>query len=133
MQFDPEILDCPKMIDDEIKGSDAVFNADRIIEIFKGKKDTFYSSVCINSAFGIILNNDNDFNESNSLSHSDFFAKALSKSSSIKSGEKLNPNEQEFLVNQLFFLLLPKLKFFKFGISSASILIIYSPLHIRVK
>ncbi len=49
-----------------------------------------------------ILDNDNDFNESNSLSHSDFFAKALSKSSSIKSGEKLNPNEQEFLVNQLF-------------------------------
>ena len=33
---------------------------------------------------------------------SDFFAKALSKSSSIKSGEKLNSNEQEFLVNQLF-------------------------------
>ena len=49
-----------------------------------------------------ILDNDNDFNKSNSLSHSDFFAKALSKSSSIKSGEKLNSNEQEFLVNQLF-------------------------------
>ena len=49
-----------------------------------------------------ILDNDNDFNESNSLSHSDFFAKLLSKSSSIKSGEKLNSNEQEFLVNQLF-------------------------------
>ena len=45
---------------------------------------------------------DNDFDKSNSLSHSDFFAKALSKSSSIKSGEKLNSNEQEFLVNQLF-------------------------------
>ena len=49
-----------------------------------------------------ILNDDNDFDKSNSLSHSDFFAKALSKSSSIKSGEKLNSNEQEFLVNQLF-------------------------------
>ena len=49
-----------------------------------------------------ILNDDNDFDKSNSLSHSDFFAKALSKSSSIKSGEKLNPNEQGFLVNQLF-------------------------------
>ena len=45
---------------------------------------------------------DNDFDKSNSLSNSDFFAKALSKSSSIKSGEKLNSNEQEFLVNQLF-------------------------------
>ena len=49
-----------------------------------------------------ILDNDNDFDKSNSLSYSDFFAKALSKSSSIKSGEKLNSNEQEFLVNQLF-------------------------------
>ena len=49
-----------------------------------------------------ILDNDNDFDKSNSLSHSDFFAKSLSKSSSIKSGEKLNSNEQEFLVNQLF-------------------------------
>ena len=49
-----------------------------------------------------ILNDDNDFDKSNSLSHSDFFAKALSKRSSIKSGEKLNSNEQEFLVNQLF-------------------------------
>jgi len=49
-----------------------------------------------------ILNDDDDFDKSNSLSHSDFFAKALSKSSSIKSGEKLNSNEQEFLVNQLF-------------------------------
>ena len=49
-----------------------------------------------------ILDNDNDFNKLNSLSNSDFFAKALSKSSSIKSGEKLNSNEQEFLVNQLF-------------------------------
>ena len=38
MQFDPKMLDCPKMIDDEIKGSDAIFNADRIIEIFKGKR-----------------------------------------------------------------------------------------------
>ena len=49
-----------------------------------------------------ILDDDNDFDKSNSLSHSDFFAKALSKSFSIKSGEKLNSNEQEFLVNQLF-------------------------------
>ena len=48
------------------------------------------------------LNCEYDFESSNSLSRSDFFAKALSKSSSIKSGEKLNSTEQEFLVNQLF-------------------------------
>ena len=49
-----------------------------------------------------ILNDEYDFDKSNSLSNSDFFAKKLSKSSSIKSGKKLNINEQEFLVNQLF-------------------------------
>tara|TARA_B100001057_G_C22870635_1_gene958632 strand:- start:8737 stop:10485 length:1749 start_codon:yes stop_codon:yes gene_type:complete len=49
-----------------------------------------------------ILNDEYDFDCSNSLSHSDFFAKKLSKSSSIKSGKKLNSYEQEFLVNQLF-------------------------------
>ena len=49
-----------------------------------------------------ILNDEYDLNESNSLSNSDFFAKKLSKSSSIKSGKKLNLVEQEFLVNQLF-------------------------------
>ena len=49
-----------------------------------------------------ILNDDNDFDQSKNLSYSDFFAKKLSKSSSIKSGKKLNIDEQEFLVNQLF-------------------------------
>ena len=67
MQFDPKILDCPKMINDEIKGSDAIFNADRIIEIFKGKKDTFYNTVCANAAFGILINQSKNFNEKNIL------------------------------------------------------------------
>ena len=49
-----------------------------------------------------ILNDEYDFDESNSLSNSDFFARKLSKSSSIKSGKKLNLSEQEFIVNQLF-------------------------------
>ena len=49
-----------------------------------------------------ILNDDIDFDQSKNLSYSDFFAKKLSKSSSIKSGKKLNLDEQEFLVNQLF-------------------------------
>ena len=49
-----------------------------------------------------ILNYEYDSDESNSSSNSDFFARKLSKSSSIKSGKKLNLNEQEFIVNQLF-------------------------------
>ena len=56
-----------------------------------------------------ILNDEYDFDESNSLSNSDFFARKLSKSSSIKSGKKLNLNEQEFIVNQLFFMQEPNL------------------------
>ena len=55
------------MIDDEIKGSDAIFNADRIIELFKGKKDTFYNTVCANAAFGVLINQSEDFNEKNIL------------------------------------------------------------------
>ena len=43
-----------------------------------------------------------DFNISNDLSISDFFAKRLSKITSIKSGQKLNLDEQEYIVNHLF-------------------------------
>ncbi|MAV21881.1 MAG: DNA mismatch repair protein MutL [Flavobacteriaceae bacterium] len=49
-----------------------------------------------------ILDDENIFDKSKNLSYSDFFAKKLSKSSSIKTGQSLNSNEQEFLVNQLF-------------------------------
>ena len=43
-----------------------------------------------------------DFNTSNDYSTSDFFAKRLSKVTSIKSGQKLNSDEQEYIVNHLF-------------------------------
>ena len=43
-----------------------------------------------------------DFNISNDLSTSDFFAKRLSKITSIKSGQRLNLDEQEYIVNHLF-------------------------------
>ena len=43
-----------------------------------------------------------DFNISNDLSIFDFFAKRLSKITSIKSGQKLNLDEQEYIVNHLF-------------------------------
>ena len=43
-----------------------------------------------------------DFNISNDLSTSDFFAKRLSKITSIKSGQKLKLDEQEYIVNHLF-------------------------------
>jgi len=49
-----------------------------------------------------ILDDENIFDKSKNFSYSDFFAKKLSKSSSIKTGQSLNSNEQEFMVNQLF-------------------------------
>ena len=61
--------------------------------------------------FGIEKNNvaeviesilNEDFNTSNDYSTSDFFAKRLSKVTSIKSGQKLNSDEQEYIVNHLF-------------------------------
>ena len=43
-----------------------------------------------------------EFNVSNDFSTADFFAKRLSKITSIKSGQKLNLDEQEYIVNHLF-------------------------------
>ena len=63
--FDPRDLDLPKTIKKEIIGKNAEFNANRILEIFSGKKDSFYYTVCINSVFGIILNNSEKINKNN--------------------------------------------------------------------
>ena len=61
--------------------------------------------------FGIEKNNveevienilNEEFNVSNNFSSADFFAKRLSKITSIKSGQKLNMDEQEYIVNHLF-------------------------------
>ena len=61
--------------------------------------------------FGIEKNNveevienilNEEFNVSNDFSKADFFAKRLSKITSIKSGQKLNMDEQEYIVNHLF-------------------------------
>ena len=61
--------------------------------------------------FGIEKNNveevienilNEEFNVSNDFSTADFFAKRLSKITSIKSGQKLNMDEQEYIVNHLF-------------------------------
>ena len=40
----------------DLDGGDAVYNANRIKEIFSGKKDSFYEIVLLNSAFALSLN-----------------------------------------------------------------------------
>ena len=78
-EFDPKILNVPKTKIAEISGGDANYNATRIIEMFNGKVDSFYNTVCINSTFGILLyesmiiNNENIlkiFNETKQLMNS---------------------------------------------------------------
>ena len=64
--FDPHnALDLPRTLDNEILGNDAKFNANRILEIFSGKKDSFYYAVCVNSAFGLILGNKDKISQKN--------------------------------------------------------------------
>ena len=61
------------------------------------------SSLEINNLEDVIENIlDANFNMSNDFSTSDFFAKRLSKATSIKPGQRLNLDEQEYIVNNLF-------------------------------
>jgi anthranilate phosphoribosyltransferase len=41
---------------DNLVGDDAKFNADKIIDIFKGKDNDFSKAVCLNAAAGLIVN-----------------------------------------------------------------------------
>ena len=66
-EFDPKILDIPKTNLSEISGGDADYNANRILEIFNGKIDSFFNTVCINSAFGIMLHESISINNDNIL------------------------------------------------------------------
>ncbi len=84
IKFDPASIDLPRPISNEILGKDAKYNANRIIEIFNGKDDTFFNSVCINSAFGLLAHGNHELNETN-------IQKAYQKASDlIKSGSPLN-------------------------------------------
>ena len=84
IKFDPASIDLPRPINNEILGKDAEYNANRIIEIFSGKDDSFFNSVCINSAFGLLVHENRELNEIN-------VQKAYQKVSDlIKSGSPLN-------------------------------------------
>ena len=84
IKFDPASIDLPRPINNEIIGKDINYNANRIIEIFNGKDDSFYRSVCINSAFGLLAHENRELNEANIL-------KAYKEASDlIKGGGPLN-------------------------------------------
>ena len=53
--FDPNEININRPVNSEMIGDKPSYNADRIGDIFSGKKDSFYEIVCINSAFAFLL------------------------------------------------------------------------------
>ncbi len=54
--IDPQVLNIDAEKFDNLIGDDANYNANKIIEIFKGKDNDFSKAVCLNAAAGLIVN-----------------------------------------------------------------------------
>ena len=60
--IDPEDLELNFTKKENLKGKNAVYNSEKIIEIFKGKNNEFSESVALNVAAGLIVSGkENDF------------------------------------------------------------------------
>ena len=53
--IDPNLLKINAEKFDNLVGDDAIFNANKMIEIFKGKDNDFSKAVCLNAAAGLIV------------------------------------------------------------------------------
>ena len=67
--FDPKDLKISRPNINELKGQNPEYNANRIREIFTGKKDSFYDLVCINSAFAFLLDAAKEPNQKNIMEY----------------------------------------------------------------
>ena len=63
--FDPFELEIKRPNVIELTGENSEFNASRIIDIFSGKKDSFYDIVSINAALGLVLDRNLELNNKN--------------------------------------------------------------------
>ena len=54
--IDPQVLNINAEKFDNLVGDDANYNANKMIEIFKGKDNDFSKAVCLNAAAGLIVN-----------------------------------------------------------------------------
>ena len=63
--FDPFELEIKRPNVIELTGENPEFNASRIIDIFSGKKDSFYDIVSINAALGLVLDRNLELNNKN--------------------------------------------------------------------
>ena len=60
--IDPKALGIDSVNKDNLKGKNAEYNSEKIIEIFKGQKNEFAQSVALNVAAGLIVSGkENDF------------------------------------------------------------------------
>ena len=60
--IDPKEIGVDAKNRDELKGKNAIYNSEKIIEIFKGKENAFSKSVALNVAAGLIVSNkENEF------------------------------------------------------------------------
>ena len=63
--FDPFELEIKRPNVIELTGENPEYNASRIIDIFSGKKDSFYDIVSINAALGLVLDRSLEINNKN--------------------------------------------------------------------
>ena len=63
--FDPNELNISRPVNSELIGNEPDYNANRIIDIFTGKRDSFYEIVCINAAFAFLLASNKEPNKKN--------------------------------------------------------------------
>ncbi len=54
--IDPKLLDINAEKFENLVGDDAKYNANKMVEIFKGKDNDFSKAVCLNAAAGLIVN-----------------------------------------------------------------------------
>ena len=63
--IDPKILGMNSLNKESLKGKNAEYNSEKIIEIFKGKNNEFSQSVALNVAAGLIVSGkESDFKKS---------------------------------------------------------------------
>ena len=89
INFDPKSVNLPRSTQKELSGGNAEYNASRIIDLFKGKIDSFYYTVCINSAFGILLSKKKEINNQNIMESLEIVKRSIKSGQPLKIIEKL--------------------------------------------
>ena len=87
--FDPFELGIKRPNIIELTGENPEFNASRIIDIFSGKKDSFYDIVSINAALGLVLDRNLELNNKNISKCLDDIGKVMNDGTALDKIEQL--------------------------------------------